>query len=240
MPARATTLAAVALAAAALLAASPASAWRTRGQPSALAPACGAKLDALYAEHYPSAQAAPGGAARPNACKLILDQALAGNLTDRCPDEAGTVDCFNVSQGWRDGGMEGWWGGRAGREGVVARIGLLRRLPTTASFHPPRILQAAPAAWTTFVNECELFAGTPAASATGRRLAAAEGEGEGEGEGAITDAGQGCFPAFKRAADFEAWLKGEFAETKDYGKASPIALVSVAVFTLLLLAMSAA
>jgi len=138
-------------------------------------------------------------------------------------------------EGWRGGGVEGR-GGRAWWRGSAC-CGASRRPPPSTLLASS---QAAPAAWTTFVNECELFAGTPAASATGRRLAAAEGEGEGEGEGAITDAGQGCFPAFKRAADFEAWLKGEFAETKDYGKASPIALVSVAVFTLLLLAMSAA
>lgn len=232
MPARHTALAAAVVAAAALLAASPAAAWRTKGATAALAPACGAKLDALYADHYPAAASSTGGAARPNACKLVIEQALAANYTDRCPDEAGTVACFNVSVARWCGMVEGsWW--RA--EGAATRA-------SRRDSQPPLVPlpQAAPEAWTVFVKACELFAGTPAAAgaASGRRLTA-EGEGEGEGEGAVTDAGQGCFPAFKRAADFEAWLKGEFAETKDYGKASPVALVSVAVFTLLLLAMSA-
>ena len=110
-------------------------------------------------------------------------------------------------------------------------------------------LNEAPEAWSGFVSQCALFLGTatdPAADGTvttggagggaaRRRLLA--GEGEGEGGGSLV--GQGCFPNFKTPRDFDAWLKGDFKETHDYGRGSPVALTSVAVFTVLLFSMAA-
>ena len=109
----------------------------------------------------------------------------------------------------------------------------------------------APEAWSGFVSHCALFLGTATdpSAADGsvkvggmRHLLAGVGEGEGEGEGeggSGSLVGQGCFPNFKTRADFDAWLKGDFKETHDYGKASPVALTSVAVFTVLLFSMAA-
>lgn len=109
----------------------------------------------------------------------------------------------------------------------------------------------APAAWSGFVSQCALFLGTatdPAADGTvttggaaggARHLLSGEGEGEGEGEGGGSLVGQGCFPNFKTPRDFDAWLKGDFKETHDYGRASPVALTSAAVFTVLLFLMAA-
>ena len=104
----------------------------------------------------------------------------------------------------------------------------------------------APEAWSGFVSQCALFLGTatdPAADGTvatggARHLLAGEGEGEGEGGGSSL-VGQGCFPNFKTPRDFDAWLKGDFKETHDYGRASPVALTSAAVFTVLLFSMAA-
>jgi hypothetical protein len=213
-----TSLTALAAGAAALLlGASPtpsfprgAAAARAHGETAALDLPCLTQLNDLYATHY-----APVPPSTVSPCHLLIEQALHTKVNDRCPDAAALTACFG----------------------------------------------AAPAAWSAFVHKCALFstapadppAGSPVAAASvavaepagaGRRLQAegegGEGEGEGEGEGGGgSGKGQGCFPNFKTASDFDAWLAGDFVETVDHGRVSPIAATSVAVFSVLLLSLAA-
>lgn len=193
------------------LACSTVLAARTHGEVSRLDVPCLAKLNNLWATHYPDVNSTvTGGEPVPSLCRTIIDQALNSKADDQCPEERAVVECFNE----------------------------------------------APEAWGGFVSQCALFLGTTtdpdadgtvktggaaaAAGAAMRHLLSGEGEGEGEGEGGAGSlVGQGCFPNFKSPRDFDALLKGDFKETHDYGRASPVALTSVAVFTLLLFSMAA-
>ncbi len=205
------------LAATVALLATSASAARAHGETARLDPTCTAALGALYTEHY-----APVPPSPVSPCQLMIEQALKTKLNERCPDADALAACFAAAPA-------GAW------SSFVHRCALF----STAPADPAAVAAVAAAAPSPPPIAAASAEATPADAAAGRRLLADEGEGEGEGEGGSTGAGQGCFPNFKTAADFDAWLAGDFVETKDYGRASPIALASVAVFTVLLLSMAA-
>lgn len=193
-----------------LAAASTALAARTHGEVSRLDVPCLTKLNALWATHYPDVNASTS------------------------TSTGGAEPVPSLCRSILDQALGGKANDRCPDERAVVEC-----------------FNEAPEAWSGFVSQCALFLGTatdPAADGTvttggARHLLAGEGEGEGgegEGEGGAGSlVGQGCFPNFKTPRDFDAWLRGDFKETHDYGRASPVALTSVAVFTVLLFSMAA-
>ncbi|KAK9832692.1 hypothetical protein WJX81_000516 [Elliptochloris bilobata] len=110
-----------------------------------------------------------------------------------------------------------------------------------------RCLLVARDDWVDFVKDCETFQinFTPEGGAdqAHKPRLADEGEGapppppsSGGGEGAAsaaptTTSADGCFPDFQTWKDFEYWLDGKLVEVgPDYGRPSPVGLVSVFVF----------